>query len=360
MKKALLLLTIIMLVSLGALTGCSLFGGKDTNTSTQASTEEETKKEVETEEQEKDAKDKKSEELKNSIESEKESSSEDKEVNSNSNNGSAAKEGGSKTSESSSTSKSGGQENQVDWGSAWTRDIQFDHALLEITQKSGNTFSFKLHATNAMDAEAVKRGAVNVGEVTGTAKVDGDVATQTAPDPDTGCQIKMTNYTGYIQVEPVTDCSGAAGMRVHFDGKYKKGNIPEPEIAVEDNANDNFEPSEDEAQNNNEATEEDSQTSIDSESSTQTGDSNGDPSSQSSVQPISKEEARQLVVNYLHPDNPERIIEYDHDDNGDYIFHYYIVVDDPNIEDDGHTATFGWYGVNPNTKEVYDYMAAMD
>lgn len=359
MKKAVFLLTIIMLVSLGALTGCSLFGGNDTNT--QASNEEAPKKEVETEEKEKDTKDKKVEELKNNEESKKESNSENKEVNSNSNNGSDAKEGGSKTSESSSNSKSGGQENQVDWGSAWTRDIQFDHALLEITQKGGSTFSFKLHATNAMDAEAVKRGVVNVGEVTGTAKVDGDVATQTAPDPDTGCQIKMTNYTGYIQVEPVTDCSGPAGMRVHFDGKYKKGNIPEPEIAVEDNANDNFEPSEDEAQNNNgEATEEDSQISTDNESSTQTGDSNGDPSSQSNAQPISKEEARQLVVNYLHPDNPERIIEYDHDDNGDYIFHYYIVVDDPNIEDDGHTATFGWYGVNPNTKEVYDYMAAMD
>lgn len=358
MKKALFLLMVMMLISLRALTGCSLFGGNDTNTSTQASNEEVNKKEVETEE--KETKDKKNEELKDNKEGKKENNSEDKEVSNNSNNGSADKEGGSKTSESSSNSKSGGQENQVDWGSAWTRDIQFDHALLEITQKSGNTFSFKLQATNAMDAEAVKRGAVNVGEVTGTAKVEGDVATQTAPDPDTGCQIKMTNYTGYIQVEPVTDCSGAAGMRVHFDGKYKKGNIPEPEIAVENDTNDNFEPSEDEAQNNNEATEEDSQISTDNESSTQTGDSNEDPSLQSSAQPISKEEARQLVVNYLHPDNPERIIEYDHDDNGDYIFHYYIVVDDPNIEDDGHTATFGWYGVNSNTKEVYDYMAAMD
>ncbi|QJX79942.1 hypothetical protein [Priestia megaterium] len=358
MKKALLLLTIIMLVSLGALTGCSLFGGKDTNTSTQASNEGATKKEVETEEKEKEAKDKESEELKNTAESKTESSSEDKEVNSNSNNS-------SKTSESSSDSNSDGQENQVDWGSAWTRDIQFDHALLEITQKSSNTFSFKLHATNAMDAEAVKRGAVNVGEVTGTAKVDGDVATQTVPDPDTGCQIKMTNYAGYVQVETVTDCSGAAGMRVHFDGKYKKGNIPEPEITIEDepedNTNDNFEPSEDEAQNNNDQTTEgDSQSGVESNTADQSEDSGESETSENSAQPITKDEARQLVVNYLHPDNPESIIEYDHDDNGDYIFHYYIVVDDPNIEDDGHTATFGWYGVNPNTKEIYDYMAAMD
>lgn len=254
---------------------------------------------------------------------------------------------------------------QVDWGSAWTRDIQFDHALLEITQKSGNTFSFKLQATNVMDAEAVKRGAVNVGEVTGTAKVEGDVATQTAPDPDTGCQIKKTNYTGYVQVETVTDCSGAAGMRVHCDGKYKKGNIPEPEITLEDdtedNATDNFEASEDEAQNNNDqTTEEDSQSSIESDSEDQLEDSGENNTSESSAQPITKDEARQLVVNYLQPNDPESVIQYDHDDNGDYIFHYYIVVDDPNIEDDGHTATFGRYGVNPNTKEIYDYMAAMD
>jgi len=344
-----------MLVSLGALTGCSLFAENDAKTNTQARNEEETKKEVETEEKEKDAKDKKNEELKNSEESKKESSSEDKEVNSNSNNG-------SKASESDSTLKSGGQENQVEWGSAWTRDIQFDHALLEITQKSGNTFSFKLHATNAMDAEAVKRGAVNVGEVIGTAKVNGDVATQTAPDPDTGCQIKMTNYTGYVQVETVTDCSDAAGMRVHFDGKYKKGNIPEPEIAIEDdpenNANDNFEASEDEAQNNNDqTTEEDSQSSVESDSEDQLEDSGENNTSESSAQPITKDEARQLVVNYLQSNDPESVIQYDHDDNGDYIFHYYKEVGEG---DAAHAATFGWYGVNPNTKEVYDYMAAMD
>ncbi|MFB8426015.1 hypothetical protein ACFC4S_28780 [Priestia megaterium] len=45
MKKAVFLLTIIMLASLGALTGCSLFGGNDTNTSTQASNEIDLKKE---------------------------------------------------------------------------------------------------------------------------------------------------------------------------------------------------------------------------------------------------------------------------------------------------------------------------
>jgi len=351
-KKELFYLLTLMLLCIGGLTGCSLFGEKEEGTSKQTSAEETPKqKETAVEEKSKDSTDEKE---KNEVKKEEEKSE-------------VSKQGSSSEEKANSTSKDSSKEvetesSQVDWGSAWTRDIQFDHALLEITQKSGNTFTFKINATNALDADAVKRGAVNVGEVYGTAKVEGDVATQTAPDPDTGCQVKMTNYTGYIQVEPITDCSGAAGMRVHFDGKYKKGNIPEPEIAVEDESDDNFEPSEDDAQNNNnEATEDDSQNSVDSNVTNQTeGNTEDNTPSEESVQPISKEEARQLVVNYLHPDNPESIIEYDHDDNGDYIFHYYIIVDDPNIEDDGHTATFGWYGINPITKEIYDYMAAMD
>lgn len=342
MKKVLFCLLPLALLCVVSLTGCNLFDEKET--SKQASTEENSKdKESENEE-----------ESKGSTKDEEEKSKSEKSETSNQ--ASSSKENSvaqpKEASKKATTS-------QVDWGDAWTRDIQFDHALLEITQKSGNTFSFKLQATNAMNAEAVKRGAVNVGEVTGTAKVEGDVATQTVADPDTGCQIKMTNYTGYIQVEPVTDCSGAAGVRVHFDGKYKKGNIPEPEIAVEEN-DDNFEPSEDDAQNNNEeATEDNSQNGVESDSANQTeGDNEGSNSSEGSAQPISKEEARQLVVNYLHPDDPESIIEYDHDDNGDYIFHYYKVIDDGT--DTAHTATTGWYGINPYTKEIYDYMAAMD
>ncbi|MED4284814.1 hypothetical protein P4679_23105 [Priestia megaterium] len=346
MRKGLFYLLALAVLCIGGLTGCSLFNEKEENTDKQTSVEEKAEqKETEAEENSKNSNDG---EEKNEVTKEVEKSEVSK--------GSSSSEENTSSTSKDSSKKAETVSSQVDWGSAWTRDIQFDHALLEITQKSGNTFTFKIHATNALDAAAVKRGAVNVGEVYGTAKVEGDVATQTAPDPDTGCQVKMTNYTGYIQVEPVTDCSGAAGMRVHFDGKYKKGNIPEPEIAVEDDANDNFEPSEDEAQNNNdEATEEDSQNSVESDSTDQSLDSSENNTSENSVQPISRDEARQLVVNYLHPDDPESIIEYDHDDNGDYIFHYYKVIDDGT--DTAHTATTGWYGINPYTKEIYDYMA---
>ncbi|MGF9891580.1 hypothetical protein ABEX78_23255 [Priestia megaterium] len=346
MIKGLFCLFALALLCISGLTGCGFLNGKEEDTSKQTSAEEKPKQK-ETEEKSIDSSDG---EEKNEVTKEVEKSE-------------MSKQSSSSDESTSSTSKDSSEKaetvsSQVDWGNAWTRDIQFDHALLEITQKSGNTFSFKLHATNALDADAVKRGAVNVGEVTGTAKVEGDVATQTVPDPDTGCQIKMTNYTGYIQVEPVTDCSGAAGMRVHFDGKYKKGNIPEPEIAVEADTNDNFEPSEDEAQNNNEEEiKEDSQNSVESDSADQSEDNGENNTSESSSQPITKDEARQLVVNYLQPDDPESIIQYDHDDNGDYIFHYYKEVGEG---DAAHAATFGWYGVNPNTKEVYDYMAALD
>jgi len=41
-------------------------------------------------------------------------------------------------------------------------------------------------------------------------------------------------------------------------------------------------------------------------------------------------------------------------EHGDYVFHVYeIVIDDP-ITKVGHTATWGWYGVDPINKIVYD------
>ncbi|MFD3448214.1 hypothetical protein ACFDTO_26835 [Microbacteriaceae bacterium 4G12] len=46
------------------------------------------------------------------------------------------------------------------------------------------------------------------------------------------------------------------------------------------------------------------------------------------------------------------IVEYDHDNaKGDYVIHVYENVDDPQFP---HTATLGWYAVNPYTGEVYN------
>ncbi len=70
---------------------------------------------------------------------------------------------------------------------------------------------------------------------------------------------------------------------------------------------------------------------------------------------ISVKEAEQLVKDFIEiKDYPQLSVQYDHDDEkGDYIFQVFESVEDGQ---GGHTATWGWYGVNPKTKEVYDIM----
>jgi hypothetical protein len=73
-------------------------------------------------------------------------------------------------------------------------------------------------------------------------------------------------------------------------------------------------------------------------------------------QKISKEQAEQNVRQYLNlQPNPNLFVEYDHDnENGDYVIHVYdIVIDNPETKE-GHTATRGWYGVDPDNGFVYD------
>ncbi|HSH24589.1 MAG TPA: hypothetical protein VLA13_03520 [Massilibacterium sp.] len=73
---------------------------------------------------------------------------------------------------------------------------------------------------------------------------------------------------------------------------------------------------------------------------------------------ISKQEAAQLVRTHLKLDGREEVkVEYDHDNaKGDYVIQVYeIIIDDP-ATGEGHTATWGWYGVNPSTKAIYDAM----
>ena len=70
---------------------------------------------------------------------------------------------------------------------------------------------------------------------------------------------------------------------------------------------------------------------------------------------ISVKEAEQLVKDFIEiKDYPQLSVQYDHDDEkGDYVFQVFESVEDGQ---GGHTATWGWYGVNPKTKEVYDIM----
>ncbi|ASS94195.1 hypothetical protein [Peribacillus simplex] len=82
----------------------------------------------------------------------------------------------------------------------------------------------------------------------------------------------------------------------------------------------------------------------------------GKEGSKDSVSTLSKSQAEKLVKDYVDMENfPHLHIEYDHDaEKGDYIFHVFEV-DEPS-QKSGHTTTWGWYGVNKKTKEVYEVM----
>ncbi|WP_419883023.1 tetratricopeptide repeat protein [Peribacillus sp. B-H-3] len=85
------------------------------------------------------------------------------------------------------------------------------------------------------------------------------------------------------------------------------------------------------------------------------GKKNDDKHSQT-AKSLTHSEAEKLVKSFLHMENSSNIkAHYDHDaDNGDYIIHVFeVVIDDPKTKE-GHTATWGWYGVNPKTKKVYE------
>lgn len=81
-----------------------------------------------------------------------------------------------------------------------------------------------------------------------------------------------------------------------------------------------------------------------------------DDDEKESDQAFTKEKAEQLVKDFVEfEDNPHLQIQYDHDDeNGDFIFQVFEVVNNNN--EGGHTATFGWYGVNKKTQKVYSTM----
>ncbi|MBX0358958.1 hypothetical protein [Halobacillus sp. Nhm2S1] len=74
---------------------------------------------------------------------------------------------------------------------------------------------------------------------------------------------------------------------------------------------------------------------------------------------LSKEQAAGYVVEYAQVpiDNPNVFVEYDHDNqHGDWVYQVYeVVIDNPETKE-GHTATWGWYAVDPNTGYIYNNM----
>jgi tetratricopeptide (TPR) repeat protein len=73
---------------------------------------------------------------------------------------------------------------------------------------------------------------------------------------------------------------------------------------------------------------------------------------------MTKEEAVQRVIDTTGIAPSETFfVEYDHQTpEGHFVIHLYeVVIDDPETRE-GHTATYGWYGVVLETGEVYDYL----
>ncbi|WP_156324390.1 hypothetical protein [Bacillus sp. FJAT-27251] len=73
---------------------------------------------------------------------------------------------------------------------------------------------------------------------------------------------------------------------------------------------------------------------------------------------LTKEEAVKKVIGTTGMAPSETFfVEYDHlTPEGHFVIHLYeVVIDDPETRE-GHTATYGWYGVVPETGEVYDYL----
>ncbi|CAH2714901.1 hypothetical protein BACCIP111895_02077 [Neobacillus rhizosphaerae] len=73
---------------------------------------------------------------------------------------------------------------------------------------------------------------------------------------------------------------------------------------------------------------------------------------------LSHSQAEDLVRKHLGLQADQNVkVVYDHDaDNGDYIIHVYEFVVDNSSTGEGHTTTLDWYGVNKNTKAIYDAM----
>lgn len=339
MKKELFGFMVLLLLCVGALAGCGSSEEKEASTNSNQVKEEETKSKEENEAVKK---------KETQVDTTKETEKEEKQA-AEKDESSPKKESGSKVETNdqkpeTTTDKAKVPVSQVDWGNAWTRDINTDRGVITITEAQGDTLKFSINATHTNNAEAARAGNINVGDVEGTAKVSGNVATQTTKDEDTGCSVKMTNHQSYIQVEAITDCSMAGGLGVSFDGKYQKGNIPETDWWKEDETNDET----------SDASGEESEEPVKEEAPVE--DETPVEDTQSLLTHEQAEELIRKMKGYSAGDPMHSVYYTNDDENGNYVIHdYEDVKDDPNTPNsEAHEATLGWYSVNPKTGEIRD------
>ncbi|WP_394555946.1 hypothetical protein C1N61_32690 (plasmid) [Priestia aryabhattai] len=228
--------------------------------------------------------------------------------------------------------------NQEKWAGVWTRDINTDWADIEVTKQKGDTLKFSINSMHTDNAEAARGGYINIGEVKGTAKVSGNVATQITDEIGSGCMVKLTNHQSYIQVEYITDCSSIGG--VYFDGKYKKGDIPMPDWWKEETSENTPEDSDEGLQDENiEGSEEPATEEVPEE------DTQGI---------ITCEQAEQGVKEFLSlPADTDLSVVCDGDIGGGTYFVrvYKYVTDDPD-NPNGYNKYYGNYHVDSKTGEV--------
>ncbi|WP_345242196.1 Ig-like domain-containing protein [Pontibacillus salipaludis] len=105
------------------------------------------------------------------------------------------------TTEKAYTFKSGG----------WTRDTEYNEALLNIKPVTDGTFDFTLNAVSG----------AHTGLIEGTAAIDGEKATYS---DNQGCTLTFTNQGETITVEQTDECSRYGGAGVVFSGDYTAGN----------------------------------------------------------------------------------------------------------------------------------------
>ncbi|MEK3799253.1 hypothetical protein MHI18_13635 [Peribacillus sp. FSL H8-0477] len=96
---------------------------------------------------------------------------------------------------------------------------------------------------------------------------------------------------------------------------------------------------------------------IDTEKSEET-DKQSETKEASESTELTTEQGKEVVAEFIKMNDSSNLtIQFDREDEkGNYIFQVYeIVIDNPETKE-GHTATWGWYSVNPKTKEVEDLM----
>ncbi|WP_393959951.1 hypothetical protein [Priestia megaterium] len=322
-------MSILLFLCVGGLTECSFLDEKETATSGQ-----ETKEKVETKGESNEAIKKKEPQDSATKGLDKDTSKVTEKEKESSKQGNKQEESSTKVAKETETASS-----KVDWGSTWSRDIDTDPAGIDITNLKGNTFKFKLNSNHLDNPKDVSTGLVSAGDVEGTAKIEGNVATQITDDIESGCMIKMTNYTSYIQVEEISNCSKAGGIGVYYEGTYQKG-----DISSQEEKTDNTTISED--------TEENKQDQEKSEES-----STEEIPSGKSQDLLTHEEAEQRVKEFLSLSMDNMYYVYDGDTpEGNYSIRVYQY-QEATADSTEHEAFYGFYTVNPQTGEVADAYA---